>query len=496
MESVIINAHRKSYLEGAMIISLTILFQGVLSGLFPFYTLTTYQFTLQDLGVVSLIVIGMLKIFYFGERISIKANEQIVLFVLIFLSVLFSSLTPLLSGNSGHVIQFLKSSFHWLYLAIIFILLWVIPITPETWLKVIKGWLIASIFVNLFGIYQLPARIYDLPFAMLSLSNLGMGTAENNSYTQLALQFGNFYRATSIFSEPSALAWYDSVTLVLLLIPSIVCKYRFFRSNFTQYSVLILALVGLFLTFSLTGVIQVIFILSGTLLILPKRKMLRFARNIIFMTIPIFFIADIVVEKYTNISLFFLYQKRIGGILGFKVGSNKEGTTGESLFARSLAIKGAYHIWVNNPVSGIGIGCSRYSKIIDIDGIKFTTSTMFQLLGDMGTHSVFVYYLFLGSMVIRGGLYIRRNIDARSNSTSTLEVTLGTLSCFLPILIIGISTSGIIFIDLTMWVFMGMVCSIQQSDYFKLTSKEVLRFNFVASTVPIRKILLQQGKTT
>jgi hypothetical protein len=493
--SVGVNTQRRGYLEGAMILSLTILFQGGLSGLFPLYALATYQFTLQDFGVISFIVIGFLKIFYFGERISIKANEQIVLFVLIFLCVVLSSSKPLLSGNSGYILQYLKSSFHWFYLAVILLLLWVIPIAPTTWLKIIKGWLVASIFVNLFGIYQLPARIYDLPFAMLSFSNLGLGIAENKENMQIVLQFENFYRATSIFSEPSSLAAYNSLTLVLLLIPSIVCRYRFFKSNVIHFSVLFLALIGLFLTFSLTGVIQVVFILSGTLLILPREKIVRFVRNIILISVPLLLVADVVVEKYTNTSLIFLYQKRIGGIFGLKVGGNKEGTLGESLYARSLAIEGAYNVWINNPTLGIGIGCARYSKIVDVDSIVFTTSTPFQLLCDMGTHSVFIFYLFLGSMVVRGAFFIRKTIDKNTNIFKP-EIILGTLSCFLSILIISFSTGGIIFIDITTWVFMGMICSIQQSDYFQLTSKEDLRFNFVASTLSIQKILLQQGKTT
>lgn len=496
MESVISNAPRKGYLEGAMMVSLTILFQGGLSGLFPFYTFQTYHITLQDLGVASFIVIGLLKIFYYGEKISVKANEQIVLFGLIFLCVLLSAYAPLLSGNSGYMIQYLKSSFHWLYVALIFFLLCIIRLEPHVWIKIIKGWLVVSIFVNLFGIYQLPARIFDLPFGMLALPGLGVGTEDNKHYTQVVLQFENFYRATSIFSEPSAYASYGTITLVFLLIPSILGNYYFFKSKSLHYFVLALSLTGLFMTFSLTGVIQIAFILFGTILILPKKKVLKFLRNILFVIVPFLFVADVLVETYTNTSLIFLYQKRIGGLFGVKVGGNKEGTTGDSWFARSLAIKGAYNIWVNNPGSGIGIGCSKFSKIVDVDGIIFTTSTPFQLLADMGTHSVFIYYLFLLSFVVRGALFIRKSLINETNGQLKPEIILGILSCFFAILILSLSTSGILFIDLSIWVFLAMICSIQQSDYFQLTSLRSLRFNFVISTVPIRNILLQQGKTT
>lgn len=133
-----------------------------------------------------------------------------------------SVFAPLLSGSSEMQIQWLKTSTN-------FLSKWLLILTfasgiysADAFRSAIRFMLVISIAINVFGIYQIFARAFDLPLAWIPINNVSISIRNYHSMdnmTQLSLRFENFFRATSIFSEPSFYAQFNTLVLTFLLIP-------------------------------------------------------------------------------------------------------------------------------------------------------------------------------------------------------------------------------------------------------------------------------------
>lgn len=135
---------------------------------------------------------------YFYSRVDIN------FIFLILLSEYTSIINPILSASTTMQMQFLKTSTNFLY-KWLFALVFITGVfTEKDAKKACVFILYFSVFINVFGVYQMFARAFNLPFAWIDINNVTVGLRNNISMDglkQLSLNFDNFFRATSLLAN-------------------------------------------------------------------------------------------------------------------------------------------------------------------------------------------------------------------------------------------------------------------------------------------------------
>ena len=374
-------------------------------------------FALGTYGVTSLDIIMILYyILFIGKSIINNAEYKIpkslisLGMAMLVVSILVSSLNMFSGLLTSHIIQYFKSAVHIFQL----MLLSIIFISEEQDLRLsdnlIKIWLVLSIFLNIFGVYQIFARAFDLPLAWLNYSNISMtmrGAAEEDVISQLSLQFGNFFRATSVFSEPTALATFNLYILIFTLIPALQRHESFIKSRIVNIVIVLCAVLGLFLSFSLTGILGLFLILGVIFILESTRARLKIAKYLaifILLLIP----ADLLILNYTETSVIELFSKRITGTI-FKNNKMYERTDGDSFNSRSQSFKEAYTIWTTSPIYGVGLGLTQYQKNITINYSDFSIMAALAEMGIIGAVSFATFFAGLFYIGYKANAYSKNN---------------------------------------------------------------------------------------
>lgn len=424
----------------------------------------TYGVTSLDIVTGIFYIIFLKKMFWNGEKLNIGWNQGLIFIGMFLLTIIISGITPLRTGNYEFLGQYLKSTVHIFFLCFFTIICASYYLKPEIWTKMIKVWLILSILINLFGIYQLPARAFDWPLSWIPITNVSMGMKgkiDVSEIGQLSLHWGNFYRATSIFSEPSALAAYNTITFIFLFIPIVQKNKPFLKSKIINIILWIITLAGLILTFSLTGVVGVLFMIMGIILFENFRKIISLMK-IIVIIILLFIISDIFVTSYAGISLSGLFMKRIEGIISNDSVMNR-GTEGESFFYRLDNLKTSVRVWEKHPFIGTGLGLTYSDKD---ENMYYSVSSIAAALAELGIFG-FLTFLFLFISIFNVSLKFIIHPD-QFKSLSDDEKRLMGLTFYLMInLFIDNFVSGNNLSTSSLWVPLGMVLAIINSIYLK-----------------------------
>lgn len=446
----------------------------ILSIIFAFSTLAAFQvFAIGTYGVAPVIIALAFFYFYFlkrviwnGDKLQFQPNASLTLLAIVVAIVLISGINPLISANKYEITQFLKTSIHFLFLTTFTLICCFYKIENLSWKTVLKVFLLLSIFINVFGIYQVSARAFDLPLAWLELSNESLtarGTASGfDPYQQLALQFENFFRATSIFSEPSLYASYNIIVLIFLVVPLLKTKRGIIKSNLVKGIVLTLAVAGLFLTFSLTGLLSFAAIAFAVFLF-ERSKRLKYFVYFLIGTIFVIAITDTLVENVTEISVAKLFSNRLEKIYKSKrIGA--ESIEGESVSTRYDYQKRAVEIWAQHPFLGCGIGLVAYNKKVDL---KFADTGLTQVIAETGAIGTLFYLAFFGSLFIA---LLKLNREANKNEElSNIDKSLASCSFYLliHIVIINFITANN-FITPISWLYLGFIVSVMNNLFSKL----------------------------
>lgn len=290
-------------------------------------------------------------------KIEIQTRFISLFPLLILISSSFALIFLLNYGNSEFLIQYLKSFLHLAFLITFSIVIILTPYKSNTIINVSRSWIILSFFVNLFGIYQLFARLFQLPLAWIDMTNASLNSLVDttNPYKQLSLQFENFYRATSIFSEPSSLASFNLYIIGMLIFPLFINKeFNLFKNKIVMNSALLISILTLFITFSLTGFVGLIILIFGYLYSTKKLDYGRIFRYGIIAIISII-IADYIVTEFFNISILQLFYDRIAGITGL----SDTRIVGESFGTRANNFKYSLETWLKSPLVGVGLGQTK-----------------------------------------------------------------------------------------------------------------------------------------
>jgi hypothetical protein len=463
-----------------MSFSVVLIFLGVLTGAYQFFAIDTYGVTLVDIGILIFFAAAAKRLLWDGAEIVIKRSIPMMLMFAMLGFVLISGINPLTSGDTPTQIQYLKSGFHFIYLWLVGFICAVLPIEHTVWKRGFQSWMLLAIPINIFGVYQIIARAFDLPFAWLDITNMAFAMRGKDvaDVGQLSLRYEGFFRATSIFSEPSALAGYNAVILMGLFVPYIRKIPPFFTSGLLRKIILMCTLVGIFLTFSLTGVAIIIAMLAFAMIFERSVNVIKLVK-IAAVAVCILVITDVVVENYSSVSVSSLFTKRVSGIISVFSGRTDETTMGESFFYRADNMSAGVKVWMLRPFTGVGIGC-MYNYTKDSER-AFTDSTVFQALADTG----------IGGMLSIIGLCIATLVllyrITKTSRFAQLSGDIVLMTAFLVYLevyvIVGMFTTNSL-ISIMLWLEWGMMTALIHSF-----NEEYLSFRFRLVRIPIKEIL-------
>jgi O-antigen ligase len=425
----------------------------------------TYGVTSLDILTLIFYIIFLKKIIWNGEKLRIVWHYGFLCFIVLLGSIIISGITPLLSGNYEYIMQYMKSCLHIFFLCLFVFICSCYPLKTELWTNMIKVWLVMSLIINVFGIYQLAARAYDLPLAWMPITNVSMGLKGRiavSEFGQLSLHWGNFFRATSIFSEPSALASFNTITFIFLIIPIVQKSKSFFKSRTFKIILWITTLAGLILTFSMTGLVGALLVILGVIFFENLRGILPLIRIIIF-SIIIFILTNLIVSSFAGISLSELFRTRIEGILSNNSVKNR-GTEGESFYYRLQNFQSTIKIWEKHPFIGTGLGLTYSDKE---ENIFYSVSSVSSALAEMGTIGFLSFtFLFLSLFIISLKFIIHRQKFKKLSIED--QRLMGLLFYVMIQLFISNFISGNNLSTASLWVPMGMIFSIINSTYIKM----------------------------
>lgn len=357
-------------------------------------------FTFSDAITLSMFFYFIKYIIWDGKEIKIAKNPAI-LFLFSFYAITFiSGFAPIFRGSQGEISQFLKSTAHYHFSLLFLTINILFNNKNETWDNFIKIWLVLSIFINAFGIYQIIARGLGLPFAWLEINNyayLSRGMYDTlEEVPQISLRFENFFRATSIFSEPSALAAFNAIILIFLIIPYVQNHKPFLKSKFLTITALIFSILGIFLAFSLTGLSSLGMIILA-IIVFEKFKNLGLFVKVFFVMLIFLVLADQVVASYAGISVLELFYKRVDGVINYMMTSQLSAVEGESFSGRSDNVLAMFNIFRYNPLIGTGMGLTYASPYSE--GYLFADITIMAVLAETGIIGFFAYFGFFVILV-------------------------------------------------------------------------------------------------
>ncbi|MCX7879155.1 MAG: O-antigen ligase family protein [Ignavibacteria bacterium] len=356
---------------------------------YAFFYFFNYGITAHDLNIIFAYILLLISFFLLNRKLIIAINYPNMLFFAFNFMMLFTILGPLIFGSSSEIIQNIKTTFHYYYIVAFILLLFSEYLEPKSFLWVVKWFIVLMLIFNLFGIYQLFARAFGLPFAWVEYSNRGIFSRLDiiGGVSQASLAFGAFVRATSIFTEPTVLASYNVYLLIFLMIPWIQFREGFVKNNKLLLLLIIINLVTLFLTFSLTGIFGA-FVVLLVIFLIEYFQSYKFLFRIILIAIVPILITNFFVAQVFDFDLLKMFTVRIENIL--TLGENEMG--GESFSGRFKNALSSIHIWTTAPVLGVGLGLIGYQKeFVDL----FSDTTSLSILAEAG---IFNFLLFNAMM--------------------------------------------------------------------------------------------------
>lgn len=379
---------------------ITISFIFYFTEAFQLFSVGNYGFTYLDASTLLMVFLFLKKILWDGEQIKFAWYGVLNALLVMMAAVILSFINPVASGEMPLMMQFMKSTSHWFFTISFTIVLLFLPARTQILERIIKIWLIIAVFINIFGAYQIFARAFDLPLAWLDYNNISFRSRSDIStmddYMQLSLHFGDFYRATSIFSEPSALASFNLFIVIFTLVPYIQKRPQFFKSKILNFIIFITTAIGLFLTFSMTGLLGISLIVTAIFFIEKYKPLKAFSKFFVAMVL-LLIVADGFIVSYLGTSVLQLFGQRVVGIINRDSAKGRH-TPGESFEGRLDNIYQSVEIWENYPIFGIGLGNTFYNLTTDI---AFSNYMPLALLAETGIFGFIAgNWLFLALFIL------------------------------------------------------------------------------------------------
>lgn len=422
--------------------------------LFP---LGTNSFTVLDAITIVFVTVFIKQTIWDGKKIFLLNNQASKFLLLFLIGPLLAAFNPLLLGDQFAIIQTFKSMAHFYFTFTMSFLIVLLPLKEKLWVNIIKFLLILSIFVNIFGIYQIFARIFDLPLAWFEFTAASF-TFRNqiDEFTQLSLKFENFYRATAIFSEPSALAVFNSVIFLFLVIPYLQKHKMFFSSRWLNITIAVFMLIGEFLAFSLSGLACIALMIFMFFIIESRKKSMKMI-GILAVLGVVLIAVDSIIYPYTNVSVLGLFSNRIGSIYNYIFLNKTNLMMGESFATRSNNSLIMLQNWLHSPFTGVGMGLTQYYG----KEFLFADIGALAVLAETGIIGAALYVGFSVSFLLLS-LKNRKKSDKEASGTRYKQTILGVFVYYWIVFFVENYVSGNQLYAYMQWLFIAMFISLDQ----------------------------------
>jgi len=157
----------------------------------------------------------VMAVFMFVVFISLEGGRIIVsrssLYATLFVFTAFIGIFPLLDAPESQLVDFITKGAQLVFSFSIFMVISSLPLSEKELRGILRMWIFVSVGVSFYAIYQLFARVYDLPLAYMELTNPSVAYGGGESRI-----IHGFYQVESVFREPSYLGAY-------LLGPIVLC---------------------------------------------------------------------------------------------------------------------------------------------------------------------------------------------------------------------------------------------------------------------------------
>ncbi|MER3329327.1 MAG: hypothetical protein RIF34_07095, partial [Candidatus Kapaibacterium sp.] len=156
--------------------------------------------------------------------------------------------------------------------------------------------------------------------------------------------------------EPSALAGYNLTIIGFMILPMFKSdSMTLMKSRKFLSFIFVLSALSLFVTFSLTGVLGLVFLAIAYFI---YNKGINYKRiiQILVAVVVIIVIGDFFILEYFQTSLLELFYTRISSLLGLTTHS----IVGESFDTRSNNFASSVELWLKSPIVGIGLGQTKH----------------------------------------------------------------------------------------------------------------------------------------
>lgn len=438
---------------------------------FQFFNVGSLGVTPSDFFIFVFIIYTLLIFIFTKKYVSIPNHSLPKIIIFFTLASLLSILQPIHSGESKQIIQFFKTFAHLLYLIIFGFLAFVLPKDEKNIYQILKVILLLSIIINIYSFYQLAARAFDLPFAWLDLNNVGFGergSGEQADFQGLALQYKNFYRATSFFSEPSALASWNLLNLSII-IPLITNKRnQIFKNRSYLIFSFVFSILTMLITFSLTAFVG-LFLLFLFSFYVASRKNKIFIFKLFGIGIIITVIIDLLLAEFLEISVINLIFERIFKILSSIMTGKIVLVTGDSFFSRWDKIVIGFDTYLSYPITGVGIGLFQFNNAF---GEHFTDNSISQVMSEIGFLGGLSFTLIFTS-AFYACLYLLKKAK-KTKKLSENDTALIQIAAFIIIYEFFINFGpGNIFVALGMWLPLFLVIRIIFNSFDKLDHQKL-----------------------
>lgn len=435
--------------------------------IFIAWTLTSFQlFSVFNYGVTAIDI--LLGIFYLlalkhlvwnGRPLRLSLTVPVACMLALVPAALLSGLTPVFEGVG--FVQFIKTFLHFVFVWLFAVLAAGLDDPPRIVTRIIQVLMVWGLLVALFGIYQVIARAFDLPLAWLEITNVSIYHARDPSddqlTDQLALQFENFFRATSIFSEPSILASFTSILLMFLGVPYFQGSKPFFTSRALNWLFLVSYVIVLLLTFSLTGFASMMIVCGLVFLLEKGRRKLKLVAGLLLIA-GIVVSADGLIQPVTKVSILDLFGKRLYSVLGLSANPYAEGISGESFETRKKMIETGVAIWSDYPLAGVGIGRFSQAEAAKEAELQFSVSSFFSVLAELGSLGMLLFCGMFVSLYYLAGRWRRLRHDCSAETARLL----GLLPYIMGLLTLH-NLTGNSFVLPGLWIFVGIFLAVINS---------------------------------
>jgi len=349
--------------------------------------------------------VGVFGINLVIRRVQLR-HSPVNKFVILFIFTGMLTLLNLFDAPNARLIDFGTKAAQLLLVTAVFFIISSLPLSEQDLKNVLHVWFLVAVVVAAYAVYQLLARLYDWPFAYLTLSNpstgaSGIQTGRRFDFTLGAAQAGRtletfqYVQVSSFFREPTWLGSYLLSALILFgvlilnhkghlvlfkptrLVLTLSNKSRLNLLKLSRLNWLFLGilLVGLLLPVALGPYVSLVITL-GLMYILRRFYPQRITKLILLLFVLLFFGGLLL--SALGIDFFKVASARISGLFAGVIHGSEVGTSYPVRLERSLA---ALKVWASYPILGVGLNNTHYYTPAEI---TLTNNGWARLLSDQG----------------------------------------------------------------------------------------------------------------